>query len=614
MLKKVSLATKILLIIVTLTLSLLFVTIVTFYIGGKRYITAEGKKTLEFYSKVINNSLEEEIKNSTIELTGLTNQITVENNFRLDKLNGEQKQIIRNYLLSYPFKYSEIFFFREKQKQILSVVPVKVFSGDIKISFKIQKISQLSKEVQKFLGNSELINNNVLIPGKNFTNQFLYLLVGNNKPNNTYIVALLRYDYLFNKFIKHFALPNNITLTFLNRDGNIFYSTDKQLINQNVKISIPEASKHFFGFIKQNSDEFYPFGKGTILFTKLDNLGLTILLQNDLTFQRKALNRLTGYALLFSLLVFLVVFGLTKMFTHKLEISLNQITEVTAKVGRGDLEQKINIKRDDEIGLLINTFNEMVVKLKKNYEALNITNKELEEKIEELIETKNELSKKEKLAIIGETVSKISHEIQNKISGISIWVQNLEYQLNQDETSKVYMDEIKTALNSFLEMLMNFKKFYRSPALELEEFDINKLLLNVLSNFSSEIKSKKISLIQNFDTALPKINADKKQIEEVLINLLINSIFYSPEESPLQLNTSMENGFVKIQIVDYGTGIDLKIREKIFQPFFTTKADGSGLGLAIVQNIVLAHNGKINVCNKTNAGACFEIYLPVLRK
>ncbi|GBD91948.1 sensor protein ZraS [bacterium BMS3Abin04] len=610
MLSKITLAKKILLIIIALTLTLLFVAIIIFYVGGERYISAEGKKTLKFYSNLINISFKEELKNSSIELRGLVNQISYGNNLRIGNLSDEQKQNIKSYILSYPYKYSKLLFFKNRTEDIFSAAPIKVFSGEVKISFDILKPTQVSKEIQKFLTIPKSNIDTVFIPDKNFTNQFLNILITGKNKNAINVLALLRDDYMFNKFVNHLSLPPNVSLTFIDHDGNIYFSTDKKIVNQNIKIGIPEVSESFSDFLEHSETKFYSASNGINLFTNLKKLGLIILFQNDLTMQYESLNKLLGYVLLFSFIIFLIVFGLTKMLTRQLGMSLNQITDVALKVGHGDLEQQIDIKRDDEIGLLIDTFNAMIVKLKKNYEALNITNKELEEKIEELVKTRNELSKKEKLAIIGETVSKISHEIQNKISGISIWIQNLEYQLQSDETSKMYIAEIKTALNSFLEMLMNFKKFYRTPVLELGNIDLNDLIKNILKNYSTAFDSKKIELKLSLQPGLPKIIADKKQIEEAFINLVINAIYYSPEGKPLKINTIVENEFVKIQIIDYGPGLDMEIKDKIFQPFFTTKADGSGLGLAIVYNIVSAHNGKMNVCNKENAGACFEIFLP----
>ncbi len=615
MLNKITLANKILLIIISLTLALLFVTLIIFYLGGERFIGNEGKRTLTFYSNLINISLEEEIKNTSIELQGLVNQLSSINNLQVNNFNNEQRQNIENYILSYPYKYLTNYFYNPSKKKILSVSPVKVFSGEVKTSFEIKKYSQLNGEIQTMLDDSGNLKNKVLIPGKNFTNQFLYFLISSSKKSGGIIVlATLRDDYLFNKFMRHLSLPSNVSLTFIDRNGDIFFSTNKNIVNQNIRIGINEVAEKFSGFINQKGPKFYSTGNGPILFANLEKLGLIVLLQNDLTKQFESLNKFAGYILIFSFIIFLIVFGLTKMLTRPFASSLNKITDVAVKVGHGDLEQQIQIKRQDEIGLLIDTFNKMIVKLKKNYEALNITNKKLEEKIDELVKTKNELSKKEKLAIIGETVSKISHEIQNKISGISIWVQNLEYQLRSDETSKMYVNEIKTALNSFLEMLMNFKKFYRSPVLEKENLEINALIKNVLKNYSTAISSKQVKLKLNLQTGLPNIVADKKQMEEAIINLLVNAIYYSPEGEPLQINTSVENGFIKIQIIDYGPGLNINLKEKIFQPFFTTKSDGSGLGLAIVHNIVLAHAGKLNVCNKENAGACFEILLPVANK
>ncbi len=606
---KITFANKILFIVIIFTLLLLSMIILIFYYGGKQYIENEGVKTVEVYSNLIDISLQEEISNSYIELEGLLGQI--KNTIIYKGVDPEhlRRKNIRDFLISYPYKYSSLLFEYPATKKLFSATPVKVFSGEIKVDFNTIEYKYLNSKVYDYMNLNSNINNVTFVPANNFTNQFLYVLVRSQKKLD--VLASVRYDYLFNNFINRIALSKNVSLTFLDSNGSIIYSTEKNIINQSIATGLPALSKYFDKFSTGGESQNFSLMNEVGRFKKMKELGLILLLRNNLTNQIKVLNKLIGYAVLISILMFILVTIMMKIFTRQLGISLNRITDVAVKVGRGDFEQRIEIKRGDEIGLLINTFNKMIEKLKINYEALGITNKKLEQKIKELIETKNELSKKEKLAIIGETVSKISHEIQNKISGISIWIQNLEYQLQGNETSKLYIDEIKIALNSFLEMLMNFKKFYRTPILEPEGFDINDLIKKILTDYSTEIDSKRIEIKLKLQPQLPKLVADKKQIEEALINLLINALYYTPEGKPVEILTAVENGFIKIRFVDYGPGLNLEMKEKIFQPFFTTKAEGSGLGLAIVHNIVIAHKGKINVCNKEKAGACFEIFLPL---
>jgi signal transduction histidine kinase len=279
-------------------------------------------------------------------------------------------------------------------------------------------------------------------------------------------------------------------------------------------------------------------------------------------------------------------------------------------VAIGDFSKKIELKRNDEIGILIDSFNDMINKLDLNYKELTLLNKQLENKIQELIQTKTELSQKQRLALVGETISKISHEIQNKISGISIWVQNLEFQLKNDETAKIYLGEIKEALKSFQDKLVNFKKFYRQPQLNKQKIELNSFIDNILNRYLLEINSKELVIKKIYGNNIPLLCGDKEQLEEVILNLLINALYYSPEKGTLEVRTYLSDDNICLSISDEGPGIKQEDLDKILQPFFTTKSSGSGLGLAIVNNIVSAHNGVLKYFNKKSGGSSFEIFLP----
>jgi len=246
-----------------------------------------------------------------------------------------------------------------------------------------------------------------------------------------------------------------------------------------------------------------------------------------------------------------------------------------------------------------------------SYSELESVNETLRNKIEELHHTKTALSQKEHLALIGETVSKISHEIQNKISGVSVWVQNLEFAAEDDETIQEYISEIKSALNSFMDMLANFKRFYREPELNLTEFEINNFLESVVQQFNGQAKSNRINLKLLVDKSCGMLIADKEHIEQALSNLILNAIFYAPKSSEISVECALMDSWLKISVTDQGPGIQDSVAEKIYQPFFTTKTSGSGLGLAMIHSIVTAHLGTIHFENLPENGTCFTLKIPL---
>jgi two-component system sensor histidine kinase HydH len=291
--------------------------------------------------------------------------------------------------------------------------------------------------------------------------------------------------------------------------------------------------------------------------------------------------------------------------------TLKEVSSVAARVAGGDFSRKIAIQRQDELGVLIQTFNTMIDRTKGSYESLQAVNWELSEKVAELTRTRAELSQKQRLAIIGETISKISHEIQNKIGGVSIWLQNLETELTENPTARVYLNEMKTALRSFLDMLTHFKRFYREPKLEKQSAALPSVLDAVLLQLTEEIQGKQLTVKRKDQSGVPRLWADPKQLEEAILNIIINAIYYSPPKGTISIEVAADSEEARLLVSDEGPGIPPEHARNLFQPFFTTKSSGSGLGLAIADSIVRAHGGHISFQNLPEKGVTFIVHLPI---
>jgi signal transduction histidine kinase len=294
----------------------------------------------------------------------------------------------------------------------------------------------------------------------------------------------------------------------------------------------------------------------------------------------------------------------------RMAVSLGRVTEVAQVVAGGDFSRRIDIApRRDEIGLLVSSFNTMTEKLEKSYTALNEVNAQLRRKIKDLIRTRRLLSQKQRLALVGEAMSKTSHEIQNKIGGIGIWVQNLERYGSKDEASAECIQELKSALASSQDMLQHFKKFYRQPPLQIVEIRAAELIDLSLARVASELQAKELKIIREDGEKQIVIGIDLAQMCDAVVNILLNAIHFSPDHGTLTLGSRRNGGYVVFSFSDQGPG--LNATDKLFQPFYTTRPMGSGLGLAIARNIVLAHSGRIRGYNRAEGGACFEIHLPL---
>ena len=123
----------------------------------------------------------------------------------------------------------------------------------------------------------------------------------------------------------------------------------------------------------------------------------------------------------------------------------------------------------------------------------------------------------------------------------------------------------------------------------------------------AELQAKELTVLTDVSDEL-RIEIDLAQMRDAMVNILLNAAYFTPERGTLTINLRRNRRYVIFSFCDQGPGFPAK--ERLFQPFYTTRASGSGLGLAIVRNIVIAHSGRVRAFNRAGGGACFEIYLP----
>ncbi len=606
MFAKIKIRYKILILFTLFTLVLLLTIVVYFYINGIKYVKEQAVEKCNNYTVQFVNILEEEIRHSVIEIAGLRTQLSFIPTDGNDIPPPEFADAVEAFLHTYANKYSSITIFNKNLDSVARLSPVRLFTGDLVIQRDIRSINTLIMKnpatIAKDYTGKELVFSNI---SKSDTG--IYIVSTFDEMTAWNLLFILRLDAIAEKGIQTINLDREATIAIYDSAGITVFCSDKKYIHQAVSQLIDE--NHSFIFNDDNTE--LMLSSSVLTKSWIDVIGAALLVKFDIASSVQQLNNLTFQAIIFILILFSSITMIVITISNKISKSISEIAHVADNVAAGNLDQTINVSRKDELGVLINSFNQMVENLKVSYRNLRITNKELEDKIEELTTTKAKLSEKERLAVIGETVSKISHEIQNKIGGVSIWIQNLEMQYADDETARIYIDEIKNTLNSFLHMLVNFKRFYRVPNLNKSLTDFGVLIENVIENFKTDSESKRVNFALDIDANIPEVFLDPQLIEEVILNMLINAVYFSPENGTIYVRCTQIEGGIEIEIADEGPGVNDQITGKIFQPFFTTKSSGSGLGLAIVKNIIKAHSGSITVSNREAGGACFRITLPV---
>ncbi|MGK4568365.1 sensor histidine kinase [Flavobacterium sp. 3HN19-14] len=201
----------------------------------------------------------------------------------------------------------------------------------------------------------------------------------------------------------------------------------------------------------------------------------------------------------------------------------------------------------------------------------------------------------------------ISHELLNSITPIRSLTQNLNELVLQDTLSKDDIDDIRQSVNTILnrsdhlqEFVESYRKLAMLPTPVKEKIDIQSLFSTTLELMAPAFKKQNITVTNTIDYN-KRIFADRLQMEQVLINLLTNSIYALEDktEKYIEITSESRNNRIFITITDTGSGIEKEIEDKIFLPFFTTRKDGAGIGLTLSKNIVEAHGGYLSCVSES---------------
>lgn len=239
----------------------------------------------------------------------------------------------------------------------------------------------------------------------------------------------------------------------------------------------------------------------------------------------------------------------------------------------------------------------------------DITDRQRLEESQRMLE--KQMFQAEKLTSLSILSAGISHEIGNPLAAIKIVVQAMEEELNLTGNQKRFSERIITEVNRLSSFLKTFSAFARSTEKHITLIDPVKIIKEVLFWLEKKASNQGISIDYRDNGAMPMIKADPQQIQQVLINLIINSMDATPKGGKITILTESDGTGIKIKVADTGKGIPSEIIGNIFDPFFTTKPTGTGLGLSIAHKIAHDHGGEINVLSEEGKGTTFEVILPV---
>jgi signal transduction histidine kinase len=289
-------------------------------------------------------------------------------------------------------------------------------------------------------------------------------------------------------------------------------------------------------------------------------------------------------------------------------------------VAKGDLSHVILSERDDEIGTIATRFNEMTFSLRES-------RAETQRQNEAKLALEQRLGQTEKLATIGQLAAEIAHEVGtplNVIAGRARSIQKKSKDPDAVEKNAEIVAEQTARITRIIQRLLDFTR-RKVGATERAEVNLNTLSLTTMELLAGQFSAAKVRTRLQRQDSLPRVAGDQDRLQQVLINLLLNAVQAMPEGGSLSVETGVvrrarpgledsnaEQEFVTWAVADTGIGVPADIRDKIFDPFYTTKdgQGGTGLGLAVCSGIVKEHDGWIDVEDVQGGGTRFKVYLP----
>ena len=230
--------------------------------------------------------------------------------------------------------------------------------------------------------------------------------------------------------------------------------------------------------------------------------------------------------------------------------------------------------------------------------------------VSETYSLQKQVARADRLAAIGEMAAGIAHELRTPLTSIRGFVQYLQGSTDPGEW-KEYGDIIIREVDGLNRIVSELLDLVRSQPLHTESTDINRLVEETLLLARDSASNRRVAYVLELAESLPQVEVDRGQIKQVLLNIIVNAIQAIAEQGEIRISTAMhENGGVSLCVSDNGCGIPAAVRERIFDPFFSTKPTGTGLGMAIARRIIESHYGSIEIDSNEGQGTSVSLILP----
>lgn len=396
--------------------------------------------------------------------------------------------------------------------------------------------------------------------------------------------------------------------TLLNdKFSDLFAQEQKASINNRVNLA--EAKQ------TQLIDKVYNFYKSII--QNINGGLITLDLTGEITFVNRIASKMLGYEV-----EELLGMHIGDLFGND-DISQKFLRVMFIPGKRAD-EREVSFQRKDQKRIIVGLSSSPIHDENNQFDGVVLLFRDLTE----VRHLKMQVERMERLALLGELSAGIAHEIRNPLAGIKAGAQILEDSFGADDFRYQIIERIVREVDKANRLLKEFFKFARPTKPKFKFHDVEMIIDGVYLLLAPKMQKRNIQFIPDFGTDVPQVYIDETQFEQVILNLFLNSIDAMQGGGKLKVSTFKKRlrvldkekeklnvsdndlNYVLVEISDTGSGISKENIGKIFNPFFTTKADGIGLGLSICSRLMEENGGKIDVVSEIDKGTTFILALP----
>ncbi|OGR99478.1 MAG: hypothetical protein A2V88_04560 [Elusimicrobia bacterium RBG_16_66_12] len=404
-------------------------------------------------------------------------------------------------------------------------------------------------------------------------------------------------------------------------DPKEIYKPDARLSEDVLKVVTTQSSERGGGEMA------LPDGRRLLAaFAETRDLGWIVYVQQPIEAANQSAEEMRSQIVTVLVGVVLVTVLLSLWVAGHITQPIRMLKEAADRLGRGQFEDLPDVvTTNDEIGDLAQTFLGMSESLKEKTGELIHAKQELEKftkflekrvdaRTRELKAAQDELIKKERLAAIGQMASVVGHEIRNPLAVINNSIYFIKTKLatagEPDPKIAKHIKIIESEIQQANGIINEILTYSRQRELKCERVQLNAWLEELLSVYPLAPHIQLEKILARVDVP---VDIDTTEMQQAVRNLIGNAVevMPAPKGGKLTVRTYMpEPGWAAIDVGDSGAGIPQDVLDKIFAPFFTTKARGTGLGLAVVRKVVDRHKGRVDVESRVGAGTTFKLILP----